>query len=121
MAIEPMFHEDTLTLVLSGRLAGAECGVLREKVAGSLRPDTRMVHFDMSGLEFIDSGGLGALVGAKMTCRRNNAGVTLLAPQRDVLRVLLSVQFDLVFDILTSPPNPGTQFPSREPFVTEFA
>jgi anti-sigma B factor antagonist len=43
---------------------------------------------DLTGLEFIDCGGLWALAGVREQARRAGGGLLMAAPQRLVLRVL---------------------------------
>ena len=54
------------------------------------------IIIDLTGLEFIDCGGLRALAGAREQARRADGGLLLASPQRLVLRVLaLSGLFDV--------------------------
>lgn len=100
IAIAPSTQNEILTLALTGVLSGSECEILRKTVAQNLKPETRTLCLDLQELSFVDSTGLGALVGTKVTCCRNGARVVLLSPSPEVMRVLLGANFDVVFDIV---------------------
>jgi len=51
---------------------------------------------------FIDSSGLGALVGKISTCRKNGGDVRLIAPTQRVMEVLNITNLDKVLKIYKS-------------------
>lgn len=100
MPIGVTSKDESLTLTLQTALSGGECDALRRTISENLQSQTRTVYLDLRGLDFIDSTGLGALVGAKVTCTRHGARVILLSPSPKVMRILLGANFDIVFDIM---------------------
>ena len=57
----------------AGNAVLTECGTLR---------------FDLRGVEFIDSSGLGVLVALTSTARETGGDVVIVAPSRPVVRLL---------------------------------
>ena len=60
------------------------------------------VIIDLTGLEFIDCGGLRALAGAREQARRAGGELLLAAPQRLVLRMLALTGLVDVFSVHAS-------------------
>lgn len=54
---------------------------------------------DLSGVEFIDSTGLGALIGARRRVHAFNGSLTLRAPSSPVMKVFSVTGLTRVFDI----------------------
>jgi anti-sigma B factor antagonist len=54
---------------------------------------------DQSGVEFIDSTGLGALIGARRRVHAFNGSLTLRAPSSPVMKVFSVTGLTRVFDI----------------------
>ncbi len=87
-----------IVAVLRGELDVTEAA----SVAASLAviADTgRDVIVDLEGLEYIDSSGLAALVLARQHARRGGCDLLLVAPQRQVLRMLASTRLLDVFAV----------------------
>ena len=61
----------------------------RVRAAGeALLADHGSLRFDLSGVEFIDSSGLGVLVALTSSARGTGGDVTLMAPSKPVVRLL---------------------------------
>jgi len=69
-AIHETQEGDSVRLCLTGELDIASVGVLEDRLAG-LRGETESVCLDLSGLQFIDSLGLHALIRAMEDATRN--------------------------------------------------
>lgn len=54
---------------------------------------------DLDGVEFLDSTGLGILIGALKRCREADGALALVAPRDPVLKVLGITGLDRVFPI----------------------
>ena len=85
---------DPITIERSGPLA-----VVRGEIDAHTAPQVReageailtesdTVRFDLSGVEFIDSSGLGVLVGLTSAARDGGGDVIIIAPSRPVVRLL---------------------------------
>jgi anti-sigma B factor antagonist len=62
----------------------------------------RDIIVDLTGLEFIDSSGLAALVRVRRQARHAGGDLTLAAPQQQVLRVLTLTRLIDVFSVHAS-------------------
>jgi anti-sigma B factor antagonist len=62
----------------------------------------REIIVDLTGLEFIDSSGLAALVRVREQARRAGGDLLLAAPQRQVLRLLTLTRLVDVFSVHAS-------------------
>jgi anti-sigma B factor antagonist len=81
---------DTATLHLKGELDVASAPMLREHVVRLISEGRTSLVFDCDGLAFVDSTGLGVLIGARARCLAANGSVSLTGV-RPALRRLLSV------------------------------
>ncbi len=89
LRVETQIPGDVVILHCEGRIVlGDEGAVLRERV-GSLLPGTRKIVVSLTGVEHIDSAGLGVLVGLLVSAR--NRGGDLL----HALRLLRGWQITL--------------------------
>jgi anti-anti-sigma factor len=75
---------------LEGNLEQASAPQFRDAVAGLL-PTKKLVVFDFSAVPFIDSAGIGALIGATRRIRELGGTVVVCSPRPSISRV-----FDLV-------------------------
>jgi anti-sigma B factor antagonist len=81
---------DRYTIVLTGELDVASAPVLEEALAEACDSDAREVVLDMSGLEFMDSTGLRAILRGKARCEDHDCDYRLTPAQRPVERSLTS-------------------------------
>jgi len=86
---------------LGGQLDTTDAAGVTAALAGvvACHPD---IIIDLTGLEFIDCGGLRALAGVREQARRAGGGLLLASPQRLVLRVLALSGLADVFSIHAS-------------------
>ena len=68
-----------------------------------LRAGTQVV-VDLDQITFIDSAGLGALIGARRRAYAVNGSLTLVCTQERILRLLAITRLDRVFEIVDSHP-----------------
>lgn len=88
--LEVEIKGDTATLRLSGELDVATAPELRDNVVQLISEGRTQLVFDCSELAFIDSTGLGVLIGARARCLAANGSVAL-AGVRPALQRLLAV------------------------------
>ena len=82
----------------SGRLVrGAEVCTLRNAVVS--QKTTRIVVLDLSQVEFMDAGGLNALVSLHHWTRNHGIQLKLVNPSRLVREMLTRTRLNRVFDI----------------------
>lgn len=92
---------DTLNTHLEGRFTFSDHGTFRNMVADMVNSRQSRHVIDLSGVEFIDSAGLGMLLLARDEGKRHDLTVVLRAPQGQVKRMLEVARFDTMFDIET--------------------
>ncbi|HEY2307568.1 MAG TPA: STAS domain-containing protein [Streptosporangiaceae bacterium] len=66
----------------------ATAGAIGEQVAAAVAPGVHVVIADMTGTTFCDSAGINILIRAKKQATAHGAGLRLLLPCPNVLRVL---------------------------------
>jgi len=76
---------------------------LRHAVNELIDAGSRKLVVDLTKVGFLDSTGLGVLVGALKRLRDSGGDLVLAAPQRPVRRVLSVTGLDKVFTIHTDP------------------
>jgi anti-sigma B factor antagonist len=98
---------DVTILDLSGRLSlGEEVAfgpgsgvVLSETVRGLTKKGQKKIVLNLAGLTYVDSSGVGQLVGALTTARNQGGDVKLLKASRQILDLLKTTKLDTVFEI----------------------
>jgi anti-anti-sigma factor len=70
-------------------------GILKQLNDGRGRP----VVFDMTGLDFIDSAGLGMLILARDEAKKLGSAIRLRGPQGQVKRIFAVTKFDALFAV----------------------
>ncbi len=86
-------------LMLQGKLDLANAGELKSAVKSLLEQDKSLIHLNMSGVDFINSSGLGALVSLMKEIRVHRGRLTIsnLAPY--VKEIFEITQLSNVFEI----------------------
>lgn len=84
-----------------GRIVLDDCERLRNASINAIAPGIERVFVDLSQVDYVDSAGLGLLVGLKMTAKKNNARIILLQPSRAVADILYISKLDGIFEILS--------------------
>ncbi len=107
MALTVQVHSRPQAIVLACKGAivfGEESEALRAYVKEQLRlrgsdaPGPRLV-LDLAQVSYVDSGGLGALVGVLTSTRAAGGDLRLAGPNERVSRVLKTTHLDRVFHI----------------------
>lgn len=75
------------TLILAGDLDMASAGDLQSLVVRLCAEGARQVTLDVTGLNFMDSVGLQAILAAQSVCRDHGTALVLTQPQGSVRRV----------------------------------
>lgn len=78
LTIEHLVSADgTTTLVCRGRITGETASLFKSEVK-SLAPQHKNVLADMSGVDFVDSSGLGAVLGAYASAKSAGCELKLI-------------------------------------------
>jgi anti-sigma B factor antagonist len=98
---------------LRGRLTfGPHTDRCRDAVKAALAAGDQRFVFDLTGVDYADSAGLGFLVSCLVSIRQAGAELRLVSPPERVLHVLHITRLDTVFPIDTGQPQALAQFGS---------
>lgn len=86
----------------AGRLDAASAPVLQGALAAALAEEETHLLVDLSAVEFLDSTGLGVLVGGLKAARKAGGDLRLASPSPPVARLLRLTTLDRVFRVLES-------------------
>ena len=98
---------DVTILDLNGRLSlgealafGPGSGlVLSETIRDLIKKGQKKILLNLAGVTYVDSSGVGQLVGALTTARNQGGDIKLLKPSVHVLDLLKTTKLDGLFDI----------------------
>lgn len=84
---------------LIGRLGAADATDMAEEILEIFEQGTGLLNLEMSELEWIDSGGLSALVRVLKVARKHEGDVILINPNDRVRAVLEMTRLHEIFEI----------------------
>lgn len=91
-------HPNAIAIVkLEGRLDFMSCVDAREKFSQAVKGGNRNLIVDLGDVSFIDSSGLGSLVGGLKTARQAGGDLRLARPTEQAASVLKLTSLDQVF------------------------
>ena len=90
-------RSDAATLHLAGELDVVSAPELRDHVVRLISEGRSHLVFDCADLEFIDSTGLGVLIGARARCLAANGSVALAGVRASLHRLLAVSGIDGLF------------------------
>ena len=90
---------DVAIIDLAGRLTlGEGCGTLRDTIKGSIAKGDKKVLVNLKDVSYIDSSGLGELVGAYASVANTGGAIKLLNAQSRVHDLLTMTKLYSVFE-----------------------
>ena len=95
-------REGVIVLTMKGRLAVGESNALREKVNAVSAAGTQNIVLDLSQLDYIDSTGIGELVGYLGKFTTQNRKLILVNPSERIMKLLKLAKLDTVFKIYST-------------------
>jgi anti-sigma B factor antagonist len=109
-------REGVIILDLKGRITvGPEAGALREKVTALKDQKAANLVFNLGGVDYIDSTGLGALVVSATSLRKNGGNVKLLNLNRRNIELLVMTKLATVFEIFNDEQDAvNSYYPDRK-------
>ena len=99
LSVQTQVSGDVFILRCNGRIVfGDESAILRERV-GNMLPGTPKIVVNLQGVDYIDSGGLGMLVGLIVSARNRGGELKLVSPRKRVKDVLRNTNLDRIFRV----------------------
>lgn len=113
LKIETDISGDVVILYCLGRLVfGDETAAFRDRINHILLGSQQIV-VNLAGVEYIDSGGLGTLVGTLASTRNRKGEIKLVRPNQRVLDLLHRTRLDTVFKAYASDDEAVAAFGSK--------
>jgi anti-sigma B factor antagonist len=110
LKLETHISGDVIILYCEGRLVfGDETAAFRERIKNILL-GTAQIVVNLSGIEYVDSGGLGTLVGMLASTRNRQGEIKLVRPTKRVVDLLRRTRLDTVFKSYESDDEAVTAF-----------
>ncbi len=85
---------------IAGRILLDQCEKLKNSITTLIDKGINIVYMDFSNVDFVDSAGLGVLVGLKMTANKNKTRVVIVSPSNKFADILEVSKLDSIFDII---------------------
>lgn len=102
MKIEKRQQDNVTVVVIEGVIKlGDSARLFSDYLNGLFEGDTGSVLIDMTGIDYVDSTGLGELVGYLQRFERQGRRLALLRPQSRILNLLKLTKLNEVFLIFT--------------------
>lgn len=97
--------EDTIVIAVRGELDIGTAPALRSALMEAIeeRPGARIVA-DLEGLDFVDSAGLGILIGGRKRAQAGDGDLVLVSTGRNVTKILDLTGLMRVFEVYSSVP-----------------
>lgn len=90
---------DHIVLEIGGEIDVYTAPRLRERLIEMIGAGEKQVVVDLGRVEFLDSTGLGVLVGAHRRLRAGAGSLSLVCPHERLLKIFRITGLDSVFDI----------------------
>ena len=99
LVLEASDHGDLTIVAVKGEVDLYTAPALKERVADLVSSGRHRIAVDLAGVEFMDSTGLGVLIGGLKRCKEAGGSLALIGPREPVLKVLAITGLDKVFAI----------------------
>ena len=101
--VERLIEPDITVVELSGALAlGHEAQRIESLIEDLVRKGSRRIVLDMSGVDHIDSAGIGMVALASGKLREAGGKLTVVAPEGRVLQLLKQTQMTTIVKVAAS-------------------
>jgi anti-sigma B factor antagonist len=108
-------REGIAILHLKGRLTVGEASSIRDNVNAALAAGHKNVIFDLGGVDYIDSTGLGSMVICYTTIKKNGGALKLVNPNKRNIELLLLTKLHTIFEVYSEEQDAvNSFFPDRE-------
>jgi len=102
LSIDKTLENGVLIIALTGDIDLRTSPELNETLGDVVSSRPRRVVFDLAGVQYIDSSGVGTLVNLKRQVERGGGEVILAGPQTRVRNVLEITHLDKFFTVVAS-------------------
>jgi anti-sigma B factor antagonist len=107
-------REQIAILHLKGRLTVGESSSIRDKVNEVLSSGRVNVIFDLGGVDYIDSTGLGSMVICYTTIKKHGGTLKLVNPNKRNIELLLLTKLHTIFEVYSEEQDAvNSFFPDR--------
>lgn len=89
-------------LKLVGEVDVYTCGMLREAVNRAVADECYFLAVDVQAVDFMDSSGLGVIVGAHKRLRGHQGMLALVSPNKQMRRILSLTGLDQILNVKQS-------------------
>ena len=100
MNIKP--HVQKLLVSGTEEISAVNANKLLRRIKAALRPNHRCLDIDLSATRFIDSTGLGILVGLHQFMQERNGKMRLLSPCRQVQQLIEFTRLNRFFEVAST-------------------
>lgn len=91
--------QDSTEIRLLGHMTFSDHDTFRSVIANFERPAGHRMVFDLSGLDFVDSSGLGMFIIARDTARKKDLDFAMRGARDDVQRLITVAKLHKMFTI----------------------
>ena len=105
LQIEMSEQGSTVLIKVSGMAAVEVVGQFSRALQEAAARKPRLLAVDLSGLSFISSTGLGGIVAAHVTCRKNDTLLCLINPKPFIREILDLTKLSSLFEICDTLPE----------------
>jgi anti-sigma B factor antagonist len=102
LVLETRDQGDWSVVDIEGEVDLYTAAQLRERLIGLVDGGRSRIAVNLERVEFLDSTGLGVLIGGLKRCRERDGSLSLVAPRETVRKVLSITGLDKVFPIHAS-------------------
>ena len=96
-------HDEDLCVVrLAGEVDVYTAPKLKEALAAAMDEGCGRIAIDLEGVDFMDSSGLGALVGGLRRAKEASVALVVVGPREQILKVFRITGLDKVFPVFDS-------------------
>jgi anti-anti-sigma factor len=94
-------HADEKRIALSGQFTFTDNQRFKQIIESLNEPQLKTVVIDFSGVEFIDSAGLGMLLLLRDTCQEKKLSLEIHSAHGQVEKIFMISKFDQLFSMRT--------------------
>jgi len=114
MNIEENHRAPIVIVHCTGQIVRDNAEVLKKQLTSIIEGGATWIVIDLSGVDFVDSAGLGAFIVTQKRARSLGGDLTLCSPSKGVSLTLKLVRLDLVLGAYASPEQAMAAFSKRK-------